>query len=229
MASRLTLTFDNGPTPDVTDQVLRELESRELLATFFLIGRELQREGARAIAERAKGAGHRIGNHTMTHSILFGTTDDPRVPDDEITATQALLGDLADDDRLFRPWGDGAITPDLLSPGAVDVLTRGGYSCVLWNSVPRDWDDPVGWVDRALADVRAQNWTVLVLHDIPGGAMDQLGTFLDTVLDEGTDIVQGLPDAVVPIRRGSIVGPLDGLMHQSSTPREGERPWQHAQ
>lgn len=212
MVSRLTLTFDNGPTPGVTEQVLGELDARGLLATFFLIGRELQRDGARQSAEAAKAAGHRIGNHTMTHSILFGTTDDPAVPVAEISDTQTLLGDLADEDRLFRPWGDGRMGPDLFSQAAVDLLKRDRYTCVLWNSVPRDWDDATGWVERARADIRSQDWTVLVLHDIRSGAMDHLGRFLDAVLDEGTEIVQELPDACVPIQRGVITSPIDHLM-----------------
>jgi hypothetical protein len=148
----------------------------------------------------------------MSHSVLFGTTDDPAVPAAEITATQDLLGDLADDDKLFRPWGDGAISRDILSPAAVDLLTRDAYTCVLWNSVPRDWDDPVGWVERARADIAAQDWTVLVLHDIAGGAMDRLGGFLDSLLDDGVEIVQELPDACVPIRRGVPTASLDHLM-----------------
>lgn len=210
--TRLTLTFDNGPTAEVTEQVLGELAARNVLATFFVIGRELERQGGRDIVARAKAAGHRIGNHTMTHSILFGRTDDPAVPDAEITAAQELLGELAEDDKLFRPWGDGAISSDILSSAAVDVLTRDGYTCVLWNSVPRDWDDPVGWVGRARADIRSQDWTVLVLHDIAGGAMDQLGGFLDAVIADGVEIVQDLPDGCVPIRRGVPTASLDHLM-----------------
>jgi peptidoglycan-N-acetylglucosamine deacetylase len=208
---RLTLTFDNGPTPAVTEQVLDVLAERDLRATFFVIGRELARKGGRAIAEKAKEAGHRIGNHTMTHSILFGSTDDPAVPAAEISATQELLGGLADDDRLFRPWGDGGLGPLLFSTAALDLLQRDAYTCVLWNSVPRDWEDPHGWVARALEDIRSREWTVLVLHDIVGGAMDQLAGFLDTVIADGVELVQDFPDDCVPIRRGALTASVDHL------------------
>jgi peptidoglycan/xylan/chitin deacetylase (PgdA/CDA1 family) len=214
MTRRLTLSFDNGPTPGVTEHVLEELAARGILATFFVVGRDLQREGSRPLVQQTKDAGHWIGNHTMTHSIQFGTTDDSAVPAAEISAAQHVLGDLAEDDKLFRPWGGGGILgPDLFSPAAIDLLQRDGYTCVLWNSVPRDWEDATGWVDRALADIRAQDWTVLVIHDIPGGAMDQLGPFLDRVIAEGVEIVQEFPDACVPIRRGALTAPIDHLIH----------------
>jgi len=218
MTRRLTLTFDNGPTPGVTEHVLEELARRGILATFFVVGRDLQRDGRRTLVQRAKDAGHWIGNHTMTHSIQFGTSDDPALPAAEITAAQHVLGELAEPDKYFRPWGGGGILgPDLFSPAALELLQRDGYSCVLWNSVPRDWEDATGWVDRALADIRSQDWTVLVLHDIPSGAMDHLGAFLDLVIAEGVQIVQELPDACVPIRRGALVGSVDHLVHPTTS------------
>jgi len=58
MTRRLTLTFDNGPTPGVTEHVLEELARRGILATFFVVGRDLQRDGRRALVQRAKDAGH---------------------------------------------------------------------------------------------------------------------------------------------------------------------------
>ena len=209
MARRLTLSFDNGPTPGVTEAVLDELAQRGILATFFVVGRDLQREGRRQLVQKAKDAGHWIGNHTMTHSVQFGTSADPGLPAAEITAAQEVLGDLAEDTKLFRPWGNGGILgPDVFSTAAIDLMKRDGYTCVLWNSIPRDWEDAAGWADRALADVLAQEWTVVVVHDIPGGAMDHLGSFLDRVLDEGVEIVQEFPDACVPIRGGSVNGDL---------------------
>ncbi len=214
MARRLTLSFDNGPTPGVTEHVLDELAARDLKATFFVVGRDLLRAGSRPLVQKAKDAGHWIGNHTMTHSIQFGTSDDPALPAAEITAAQDVLGDLAEAERYFRPWGGGGILgPDLFSDAAIDLLRRDGYTCVLWNSVPHDWEDATGWVDRAMADILSQDCTVLVLHDIPSGAMANLGAFLDRVNAAGVEIVQEFPDQCVPIRRGLLTGSLEQLVH----------------
>lgn len=216
MSKRLTLTFDNGPTPGVTEGVLDELASRRIHTTFFVAGRDLRRAGSRDLLTRAKAAGHWIGNHTMTHSIQFGTTDDPALPEAEICAAQRLLGDLAGTEKLFRPWGRGGVLDqDLLSPSAVELLLKGGYTLVLWNSVPRDWEDPVGWVERAIADIQEHDWTLLVIHEIASGAMDRLGEFLDRVAALEVVVTQEFPEECVPIRRGRLVGSVDAFIRFS--------------
>ena len=205
---KVTLTFDNGPWPGVTEHVLDTLAERDVRSTFFVVGQQLRK--ARALAERAAADGHWIGNHTMTHSVPLGDGADPV---DEIDATQALIGSLAHPSRWFRPFGRGGVLDErLLSPTAVEHLQRNDYSCVLWNSVPRDWEDPDAWIDRCLADVERNDWTVVVLHDLPTGAMDRLPQFLDLLRVGGAEIVQEFPDAVVPIRDGMLVGSLDGLV-----------------
>src|ERR1700756_2283298 len=98
------LTFDNGPDPGVTPRVLDVLAARAVKATFFVVGAKLARH--RELAERAHREGHWIGNHTYTHSAPFGEQD-AATARAEIERTQALLGDLAHPDRLFRPMGAG--------------------------------------------------------------------------------------------------------------------------
>ena len=214
---RLTLSFDNGPSPDVTPGVLDVLADFRLRASFFVCGKDATGSERRGILERAKREGHRLGNHTQTHSVELGASDDPDAPEREIGAAQAALGDLAEPARWFRPYGAGGVLgPRLLSPGAVRYLCEGGYSCVLWNSVPRDWEDPTGWPERALRDLAACDWTLLVLHDLPTGAMAALPGFLARVVGEGVEITHALPPACVPIRRGARVGPLDGLVRDQA-------------
>jgi peptidoglycan-N-acetylglucosamine deacetylase len=83
---------------------------------------------------------------------------------------------------------------------------------VLWNSVPRDWADPAGWIDRALSDVQARKHTVVVIHDVPSGAMDELPRFLDELDRSGVAVTVELPDECVPIIDGRIVSPVENLM-----------------
>jgi len=202
-AKRLTLTFDNGPDPTVTPRVLDTLARHEIKTTFFVCGNHGGRAVQREILVRAKAEGHRVGNHTLTHTVEFGRATDPALPGREIGEAQEILADFVDADRLFRPYGGGGVLgPALLSPDAVEFLCRGGYTCVLWNSVPRDWELVHEWPERALADIQAQDWTVVVLHDIRTGAMDQLPRFLDAVRAANVEIVPEFPDACVPIFRG---------------------------
>ena len=210
MAAEVTLTFDNGPDPATTPGVLAALAARDVRATFFVVGEKLAT--VRGLAERAHAEGHWIGNHTWTHRAPFGELDDACAPHGEIERTQALIGDLSHPDRLFRPvGGGGALGPHVLTPETVEVLTAGGYTCALWNAVPGDWRDPHGWVERALEQCRAHARALLVLHDLPTGAMAHLEAFLDTALGEGMTFRQDFPAACVPIRRGEIVRPLAGL------------------
>jgi peptidoglycan/xylan/chitin deacetylase (PgdA/CDA1 family) len=211
--SRLTLSFDNGPFPGVTEDVLETLRDFELQATFFVCGKDASEPRQRALVERTRDEGHGIGNHTQTHSVELGATDDPRAPASEIGVAQKVLEGLTDERRLFRPSGGGGVLgPRLLSPAGVEYLRAGGYTLVLWNSVPRDWEDPEGWPARALQDIAGQPWTLVVLHDMPTGAMKQLPRFLEAALRSGTEIVQDLPTVCVPITRGAVTGNLDGLV-----------------
>jgi peptidoglycan/xylan/chitin deacetylase (PgdA/CDA1 family) len=210
---RLTLSFDNGPFPDVTPGVLDALANADAAATFFVCGKDAADPQRRALLEAIRAAGHRIGNHTLSHRVELGATADPDAPRREIEDAQAALAGFTDADKLFRPYGAGGVLgPRLLSRAAVRHLCEGAYTCVLWNSVPRDWEDPTGWATRALADVRTSDWTLLVLHDIPTGAMRALPDFLARAHDAGAELTAELPPVCVPILRGRVVGALDGLV-----------------
>jgi len=205
----LTLTFDNGPEPGVTPRVLDILGERGIRTTFFVIGEKLADPERRRLAVRAHDARHWIGNHTFTHSIPLGQQRDAGTAQNEIGRTQAAIGDLAHQDRWFRPFGGGGNLDDrLLKPSVVDYLVRNRHSCVLWNAIPRDWNDPDGWADRALDQCRSQPWTLMVLHDLPSGAMDHLESFLDRAERSGARFRQDFPPECVPIRAGEIVLPI---------------------
>jgi peptidoglycan/xylan/chitin deacetylase (PgdA/CDA1 family) len=210
---KLTLSFDNGPSLKVTPNVLDLLAQHNINATFFVCGQELLGKPQRAILKRAKQEGHWLGNHTFSHAVQLGVADDPDAPIKEIGRTQELLEEFVDGERFFRPYGGGGfISRRLLSLSALEFLLKGKYTCVLWNSVPRDWEDILGWPERALRDIRSQDWTLLVLHDLPTGAMKQLPRFLDLVHQEGVEIVQSFPDDCLPIHRGKIVGKIDHIV-----------------
>lgn len=208
----LTLSFDNGPEPDVTPGVLDALAARDIKATFFLLGRKLVLPGHRAAPERAHAEGHWIGNHTWTHGAPLGTRPGADIAEAEVTRTQELLGDLAHPDKLFRPHGGGAVGPQLMSPDVASLLQAQRYTCVLWTSVPGDYRDPDGWVEPALADCASRPWTVMVLHDLPNGAMTHLPRFLDAATKAGARFRQDFPTDCTPIVRGDVIGSLDRLI-----------------
>ena len=205
----LTLSFDNGPTPEVTPFVLDVLARHGVTSTFFIIGEKLGRPGHRALAERAHAEGHWIGNHTWSHSLPFGLMT-PDAAKSEFDRTQEAIGPLEHSHRFFRPYGQGGnLDNRLLSQNVVTHLASQHATIVLWSALPRDWQDPDGWVDRALGQVGAQPWSLMVLHDLPTGAMRHLDRFLGLIGERGGRIRQDFPPDCMPMIDGRITQPLD--------------------
>jgi peptidoglycan-N-acetylglucosamine deacetylase len=203
---QVTLTFDNGPTPHVTDRVLGILDRAGIKTTFFVIGQRLDDPAAAGLMRAAHAAGHWIGNHTLTHSVALGDRTDRDYALREIEETQRRIGSLARPEKLFRPYGnDGLIGRHLLSRAALDHLLAEDYTTVTWNSVPGDWKDADGWVETAIAQVREQDWSVVVIHDIEAGCLSRLPELLQRLTDLGVTFEQALPRSVVLTEAGRTV------------------------
>jgi peptidoglycan/xylan/chitin deacetylase (PgdA/CDA1 family) len=203
---RVTLSFDNGPTPGVTERVLDILSRAGIRTTFFVIGSKLEDPAAAALMRAAHGGGHWIGNHTLTHSVALGDRPDAAYAALEIGETQRRIGACAHPDRLFRPYGkSGLVGPHLFSEAARTYLIEHRYCALLWSSVPGDWRDADRWVDRCLADVEAQDWTAIVLHDIADACLARLPELIEKLAARGVEWRQDFPESVVMIRAGGIV------------------------
>jgi peptidoglycan/xylan/chitin deacetylase (PgdA/CDA1 family) len=219
IVKKITLTFDNGPTPGVTDKVLDILARRSLDATFMVVGQNLFDPSAAALLDDVSAAGHWIGNHSLTHTVAFGERRDVQYVEHEIGETQRLLGDHVHSRRFFRPFGnDGLLGPHLLCEAALTYLLRNRYTSVLWNSVPHDWDDPTGWVERCLADVARQDWTVAVLHDIANASLARLPELLGRLDDAGVEFTQEFPEGVIMTRDGELASLLDAYVAERNQP-----------
>jgi peptidoglycan/xylan/chitin deacetylase (PgdA/CDA1 family) len=203
----ICLSFDNGPEPEVTPGVLAVLARRRITAMFFVIGEKLREPKARALAARARDEGHLIGNHTLTHGAPLGRRSAAEAID-EISETDTLIGDLAAPERFFRPnGGGGALGAHLLNGTAARHLVAEQATMVLWNAVPGDFRDADGWPATAHAMLKAaRDPVMLVLHDLPNGAMRRLDRFLGEVQDQGWHFRADPPPCCVPLRRG-IPGP----------------------
>jgi peptidoglycan/xylan/chitin deacetylase (PgdA/CDA1 family) len=216
----ITLTFDNGPEPDVTPHVLDVLGRHDIRTTFFVVGEKLQQR--RHLAERAHADGHWIGNHTFTHRLPLGMIDEPGVAAAEIERTQGLIGDIAHPRRLFRPFGGGGrLGPQLLNREALTYLQDNAFTCVLWNVIAHDWSQPDGWVERALDLCFARPHALLVLHDLPTRAMNDLDRFIATARDRGATFAQDFPNDCVPIERGKLTASIEPYVSDAAELRAG--------
>ena len=123
------LTFDDGPHPDLTPRLLDLLAEHEVLATFFVIGREAEKYPD--VVRRIAAAGHAIGNHTYSHPHRSALTSSG-VAEEIRRGSEAIAGITGTVPTLFRP-PRGQVTPrDLWR------LWRDGLTTVLWNVDPKD-------------------------------------------------------------------------------------------
>lgn len=168
------LTFDDGPSPEYTPQVLDVLARHDARATFFVVGSLAQ--AYPDIIQRIAAEGHTIANHTWKHEDLAGLSR--AAFDETISRTQAVLGDLA--------------APCLRPPyGSMDAFTREwasdhGLSLLTWDASPQDWLRPPA---EEIADYIVQ-WArpgvVLLMHD-GGGDRSTTVQGLDMALERLAD------------------------------------------
>ncbi|HTX40914.1 MAG TPA: polysaccharide deacetylase family protein [Acidobacteriaceae bacterium] len=156
------LTYDDGPNRAWTPQLLDLLARHHIRATFFLIGRFVreQPELARAIHT----AGHRIGNHTVSHPWL--TLESPHRVREELAGCNAAIEDaIGERVRFFRP-PHGARRPDVLR-----AAREMGLTPVQWNAMGYDWrpiaaTEIVANLERGIARNRRRGrGSNLLLHD----------------------------------------------------------------
>lgn len=178
----LLLTFDDGPTPGVTEAVLERLERHGARAVFFMLGRHAARHPdlARAVA----AAGHPVGNHSHDHDMSRWQAP-WRWWTDLRRAGRALAAAGVPAPRFYRPPG-GRITP--LTVAGPPLL---GLRTVLWSVDSDDWRDRDPAAARALGRRLAESVApgdIVLCHDIrPANAM-LLDELLPRLADRGLDL-----------------------------------------
>ncbi len=153
----VALTFDDGPNPPYTGQILDVLRAERVHATFFVVGRAVQ--AYPALVRREAEAGNAVGNHTWNHGhlVLYDEGGLRRTLQRTDAAVFAATGRHT---RIMRPpFG----SRDWL---VLDEVRRLGYTPVMW-SVPlaNDWEDPAPRVIAARVLRYAGDGAIITLHD----------------------------------------------------------------
>lgn len=157
----VAFTFDDGPDPTFTPQILDALKKYDAKATFFVIGEEAERY--REFVKRQEAEGHEIGNHTYRHRFR-----------DEYSAVM-LKRELAKSSEVIKNLTGN--TPTLFRPIAgyydkeiVDTAIDGGYNVILWSwhQETRDWSRPgaAKITQNVISDTRLGD--VIIFHDAGG-------------------------------------------------------------
>ena len=156
-AGHIALTFDDGPDPAVTPQVLDVLARHGVCATFFCIGERVQRfpDLARAIVQ----AGHRIENHTQTHPNHFAAMGPARMRAQIQAAQEAIEATVGRAPRFFRA------VAGLRNPWLDPILARQGLRLAAWTRRGYDTRSPDADVVLSRLTRHIAAGDVLLLHD----------------------------------------------------------------
>jgi peptidoglycan/xylan/chitin deacetylase (PgdA/CDA1 family) len=150
----VALSFDDGPHPTFTLQVLDILEQHNAKATFFLIGEQALRYPE--VVSRIKAAGHEVGNHYFKNGSTLRHSDAEFLS--YLEQAERAIG-IAPGPKLFRPPG-GVAWPKQLRLARVH-----GYQCVLGSAYPHDPIQPPVWYIRWLIGKNLLPGAIVILHD----------------------------------------------------------------
>lgn len=150
MKKELYITFDDGPTPGITEQTLDLLDDYQAKATFFLIGDKASRYPE--LVEEIKSRGHETGNHTHHHLKGWGTADEVYFKD--IERANSLL-----ETKLFRPpYGK-------ISRSQIAELSE-TYHIIMWTVLSADFDNSIT-PEKCAQNVieNADKGSIIIFHD----------------------------------------------------------------
>ncbi len=171
----IALTFDDGPWPKITEQVLDILRKDNIKATFFWVGQALN--NSKDIGKKVAAEGHVIANHTWHHRYH---QHDEAAAAREINQTANLIQEVVGiQTTIFRPPGG------VENNGLVDYALRNNYVNIMWSSDSRDWNSSAPAIkSNVLNSIKPGR--IILLHD--GG-----GNRIETV--------KALPDIIAEIKK----------------------------
>src|SRR5262245_30853561 len=234
-ARSIVLTFDDGPHPRYTDEILATLKKYNARALFFGVGRNLGTVSPQNdvklstnsnVFKRVYEAGHLLANHSYSHPDL--TKLSPADQSREINNTGLLLEKVIGvRPILFRPpYG----AKNAIVKKEVESL---GLKSMLWTLDSMDWADPISEsiVQRVLAQVAVSKKGVLLMHDIHKQSVAALPRILEELSKQGYSFLIYDGDKFVPssppVQANARSGMANTQTTQTTTSDEIKRRYYH--
>jgi chitin deacetylase len=153
----IALTFDDGPWPQTTSKVLDILKKQNVKATFFVVGKQVEKHPK--LVKQVVAEGHAIGNHSWSHQYHHYSSS---AAAHELDKTEALVHKLTGvKTSLFRP------PAGILNNGLVASAHQKKYAVVMWSVDSKDWRSgrttKQAIVDNLLKE--AKSGGIVLLHD----------------------------------------------------------------
>jgi len=155
--NKVFLTFDDGPTPEITEWTLTQLQKFNVKATFFCIGDNIRKYPE--VFQKVLDDGHIIGNHTFNHLNGWETTTLEYVENAKLYEIEHRKLNTAKC-KLFRPpYGK-------IKPSQSKLLRKLGYKIIMWDVLSEDFDasiSPEKCLENVLKNVTSGS--IIVFHD----------------------------------------------------------------
>jgi peptidoglycan/xylan/chitin deacetylase (PgdA/CDA1 family) len=152
---KVFLTFDDGPTPEITEWVLEQLKKYNAKATFFCIGNNIEKYPE--IFQKTIAEGHAIGNHTFDHLNGWKTSTEEYIENVKLYETQ---NPKLVTRNLFRPpYGK-------IKHSQSKILRKLGYKIIMWDVLSRDYDQSISatqCLENVLSNI--ETGSIIVFHD----------------------------------------------------------------
>lgn len=157
--NKIYLTFDDGPTPEITEWVLEELKKHNVKATFFCIGNNIQKYPE--LFQKVINEGHTIGNHTFDHLNGWKTETNTYLENVSLCDKQIQKSSIENlQTKIFRPpYGK-------IKTAQAKIVRRLGYKIIMWDVLSADFDQtitPEKCLENVISNVKSGS--VIVFHD----------------------------------------------------------------
>ncbi len=180
---KIALTFDDGPHPRYTPQILEILDEYKIKATFFVVG--VNAQNYPDTMESVIKKGHEIGNHTYSHPHV--SCLNPETLKNEVEKCESTIYGLTDyKTKLFRP-PEGMIDADVRS-----VLRSLDYKVILWDIDTLDWANTPSETIAHNVIKNIKSGDIVLMHDYiahNSPTPDALRIFIPKLLEKGYKFV----------------------------------------
>ncbi len=180
---KIALTFDDGPHPRYTPQILEILDEYNIKATFFVIG--LNAENYPEAIEKVIKSGHEIGNHTYSHPHVSCLNS--QTLKDEVEKCESIIYGLTDyKTKLFRP-PEGFIDADVKT-----VVRNLDYKVILWDLDTKDWAHRSPKSISKYIEDNIESGDIILMHDYiayDSPTPEALRLFIPILIEKGYKFV----------------------------------------
>lgn len=168
------LTFDDGPTPEITERVLEILDKHHIKATFFCIGDNVRKHPE--IVQKILSKQHSVGNHTYSHLKGWKTPTKIYISNTEACRMKLNSQFTIQNSQIFRP-PYGKITP-----WQSFKLRKLGYKIIMWDVLSKDYDASIS-VEKCYENViqNVSSGSIIVFHDSNKAKVNILNSLEKTI------------------------------------------------